>query len=109
MTRLFGLVLALVNARDGILLVDEVDSGLHYTVYPALWRLIFQVAADLNVQVFATTHSWDCIEGFQQAAQQVDDEAGMLIRLERRQGHIVPILFDTSRLSIATRQEIEVR
>jgi predicted ATPase len=109
MTRLFGIVLALVNAQDGLLLIDEVDSGLHYTVYPALWRLIFQIAAQLNVQVFATTHSWDCIAGFQQAAQDAENEDGMLIRLERRQEHIVPILFDTSRLSIATRQEIEVR
>jgi len=109
MTRLFGIVLALVNAQDGLLLIDEVDSGLHYTVYPALWRLVFKIAAHLNVQVFATTHSWDCIEGFQQAAQDAENEEGMLIRLERRQEHIVPILFDTSRLSIATRQEIEVR
>lgn len=109
MARLFGIVLALVNAQDGFLLVDEVDSGLHYTVYPALWRLVFRTAARLNVQVFATTHSWDCIEGFQQASQGVENEEGMLVRLERRQGHIVPILFDTSRLSIATRQEIEVR
>lgn len=109
MTRLFGIVLALVNAQDGLLLVDEVDSGLHYTVHPALWRLVFKIAVHLNVQVFATTHSWDCIEGFQQAAQEVENGEGMLIRLERRQGHIVPISFDTSRLSIATRQEIEVR
>jgi len=109
MTRLFGIVLALVNAQDGLLLVDEVDSGLHYTVYPALWRLVFKIAAHLNVQVFATTHSWDCIEGFQQSAQDVENKDGMLIRLERRQEHIVPILFDTSRLGIVTRQEIEIR
>ena len=109
MTRLFGIVLALVNAQDGLLLVDEVDSGLHYTVHPALWRLVFKIAARLNVQVFATTHSWDCVKGFQQAAQEVGNEEGMLVRLERRQEHIVPILFDTSRLSIATRQELEVR
>jgi hypothetical protein len=109
MTRLFGIVLALVNAQGGLLLIDEVDSGLHYTVHPALWRLVFEIAAHLNVQVFATTHSWDCIEGFQQAAQDAESEDEMLIRLERRQEHIVPILFDTSRLGIATRQEIEVR
>ena len=109
MTRLFGIVLALVNAQDGLLLVDEVDSGLHYTVHPALWRLVFKIAARLNVQVFATTHSWDCVKGFQQAAQEGGNEEGMLVRLERRQEHIVPILFDTSRLSIATRQELEVR
>ncbi len=109
MSRLFGIVLALVNARDGFLLIDEVDSGLHYTVHSNLWRLIFQVAARLNVQVFATTHSWDCIEGFQQVAQETETVGGMLIRLEMRQGHSVPILFDEERLGIATRQDIEVR
>ncbi|MCD4738014.1 MAG: ATP-binding protein [Anaerolineae bacterium] len=109
MLRLFGIVLALVNAQNGLLLIDEVDSGLHYTVYSALWQLVFKIAARLNVQVFATTHSWDCIAGFQQAAQEMADEEGMLIRLERRQGHIVPILFDKERMTIATRQQLEVR
>ena len=107
MNRLFGIVLALVNARDGLLLIDEIDSGLHYTVHKDLWDLVFEVAARLKVQVFATTHSWDCVEGFQQSAEK-HQESGMLIRLENRQGHIVPILFDRERLGIATRQDIKV-
>jgi hypothetical protein len=106
--RIFGILLALVNAQNGLLLIDEVDSGLHYTVHSNLWQLIFAVAERLNVQVFATTHSWDCIEGFQQNLLEMPDK-GMLIRLENRQGHIVPILFDGARLGIATRQDIEVR
>jgi len=57
MNRLFGLVLALVNSKDGILLIDEVESGLHYSVQPDVWRLIFETARRLNVQFFATTHS----------------------------------------------------
>lgn len=106
--RLFGILLALVNARNGLLLIDEVDSGLHCTVHADLWRLIFEVAERLNVQVFATTHSWDCIKGFQQNLLDKPDK-GMLIRLENRRGYIVPILFDGARLGIATRQDIEVR
>src|SRR5690606_12575313 len=45
--RLFGLMLALVNARDGVLLVDEIENGLHYTVLPSLWRLILATAEEL--------------------------------------------------------------
>lgn len=70
MNRLFGIALALVNAEDGLLLIDEFESGLHYSVQPELWKLIFLVAERLNVQVVATTHSWDCIEAFQKATQQ---------------------------------------
>jgi hypothetical protein len=60
--RMLGLALALVRAGDGILLVDEIDTGLHFTVMANLWRLIYKTAKRLNVQVFATTHSRDCYE-----------------------------------------------
>jgi hypothetical protein len=109
LNRLFGIALALVNAKDGLLLIDEVESGLHYSVHTELWRFIFQVADRLNVQVFATTHSWDCIEGFQKSTQEEEHRDGMLIRLENRKGEIIPILFDEHRLGIATREDIEVR
>jgi len=76
--------------------------------HPNMWRLIFQMARRLNVQVFATTHSWDCIEAFQEAAQE-DEFAGMLIRLQDRDGQITPTLFDERELSIVTRRQLEVR
>ncbi len=112
MNRLFSIALALVNAQDGILLIDEIDSGLHYSVQPEMWRLIFRVAHRLNVQVFATTHSWDCIEAFQEANQETQGEDGLLISLRRKKGepgHVVAALFDTSDLAIVTREDIEVR
>lgn len=109
MNRLFGLALALVNSKDGILLIDEIESGLHYSVQPDVWRLIFETARRLNVQVFATTHSWDCIEAFQKAAEENKQEEGILIRLDEKQGKIVATEFDERRLGIATREEIEVR
>ena len=109
MNRMFGIALALVNAKDGMLLIDEVDTGLHYSVLPDLWKLIFEVAHRLNVQVFATSHSWDCIQAFQQAAEANKDEEGMLIRLENRDGEVVPVMFDERKLNIAAREQIEVR
>lgn len=109
MNRLLGIALALANSANGMLLIDEIESGLHYSIQPNVWRLIFQTARTLNVQVFATTHSWDCIEAFQQASAEDQNEEAMLIRLENKQGEIVPTLFDERRLSIATREQIEVR
>ena len=112
MNRLFGIALALVNTRDGMLLIDEIENGLHYSVQSDVWRLIFEMAHRLNVQVFATTHSWECIEAFQQAAHDHAQEEGMLISLRRKDEEpeeIVVVLFDERRLSIATREQIEVR
>jgi hypothetical protein len=109
MSRLFGLALALVNARDGILLIDEVESGLHYSILPDVFKLIFRVAKQSKIQVFATTHSWEAIEAFQQAAKEDNGEESMLIRLQNRKSRVIPTLFDEQALSIATREQIEVR
>lgn len=109
MQRLFGIALALVNARNGILLVDEIENGLHYSAQLDVWRLINRLASRLNVQVFATTHSWDCIEAFQKAAQEDTQNEGVLIRLESKKGKIIATMFDEQELGIATREQIEVR
>lgn len=112
MNRLLGISLALASARNGILLIDEIESGLHYSVQPDLWRLIFRVANWLNVQVFATTHSWDNIASFQQAAQEDDESEGMLISLRRKEGEperVTAVLFDEQELAMVTRENIEVR
>ena len=61
--RLLALALSFVGSRDGFLLIDEIDTGLHWTVMQDLWRLVVEAAHRSNVQVFATTHSYDCIRG----------------------------------------------
>lgn len=58
--RLLSLALSLIRAEHGVLLVDEIDTGLHYTVMEDMWRLVYLTARRLGVQIFATTHSSDC-------------------------------------------------
>lgn len=108
MTRVFGIVLALVNCQNGMLLIDEFENGLHYTIQFELWKLIFKVAEELGIQVFATTHSNDCINAFQEAAKE-SDEDGLLIRLEKRNEQTIPVLIDEEKLEIVARRNIEVR
>jgi AAA15 family ATPase/GTPase len=109
MNRMFGVALALANVKNGMLLIDEIESGLHYSVQSDMWRLVFEMAHRLNVQAFATTHSWDCITAFQQAAREDVHEEGLLIRLERRNDDVRATLFDEEDLTIVTREQIEVR
>jgi energy-coupling factor transporter ATP-binding protein EcfA2 len=106
--RLFGVALSLVNAKDGLLLIDEFENGLHHTVQTDAWRTIFRLASQLDIQVMATSHSWDAIDAFQTAARESPEE-GVLIRLSRRDGEVVPTMFREDELAIATRERIEVR
>lgn len=109
MTRLLSLSLALSSCREGVLFVDEIECGLHYSVLPDVWKLIFKTAEDLNVQVFATTHSKDCIEAFTQAAIDDEESDGMLIRLENKDGAIRAVNFNEDELETVERRNIEVR
>jgi AAA15 family ATPase/GTPase len=108
--RLFGMALSLVESSNGVCLIDEIENGLHYSVQYELWKLIFNIARRSNVQVFATTHSWGCIEAFQEAASEDGDPgSGVLIRLQNKSGNVVSTVFDEQRLGIVTREGIEVR
>ena len=63
MRRLLALSLSLIRSGNGVLLVDEIDTGLHYSIMGDMWRLVTEAARRSNVQVFATTHSSDCVRG----------------------------------------------
>ncbi len=63
MRRLLALSLSLVRTAGGFLLIDEIDTGLHWTIMEEMWNLVIDAAVAASIQVFATTHSLDCIVG----------------------------------------------
>ena len=107
--RLFGVALALANSRDGFLLIDEAENGIHHSVQRDYWRMVLQAAHENNVQVLATTHSSDCIRGFAEAAEELEDTEGVLVRLSRRDEHLRAVEYPEEELVIAAEQGIEVR
>ncbi len=110
MNRILTIILALVNSDNGFLLIDEFENGLHYTVQKQLWNVIFNLAKKLNVQVFITTHSEDCISGFENILNSPNNSLeGKLIRLDNINGVIKQVEFNAHELKIATNQNIETR
>ncbi len=97
MRRLMSLATALAFTKDGCLFVDEIDTGLHYSVMADMWNLVVTKAAASNIQVFATTHSWDCIEGISLLCQQ-NPELTKLVsvhKIDRALPHSVPFSGDS--------------
>ena len=107
--RLFGVALALANSRDGFLLIDEAENGIHHSVQPDLWRMVLQAAHDNNVQVIATTHSYDCVRGFAEAMADCEGIEGALVRLEREEGRLRAVEYSERNLRAAAESHIEVR
>ncbi len=114
MLRLLQLVLKMFPARGGLLLIDEFENGLHYSVQKQVWDLVFELAERLDIQVFATTHSWDCIQTFARAALDRQDIEGVLFRVGKSarksdSGKTIATVFDEDRLYQITEADIEVR
>ena len=107
MNRLCSIVLALCNVREGLLLVDEIENGLHYSVLPDVWRAIASAATDLNVQVFATTHSHECVEAAYEAG--MPEETFLYHRLDRVEHDIECQSYSKRGLDIAIQTGNEVR
>ena len=107
--RLLGVAVALANSRDGFLLIDEAENGIHHALQRDFWRMVLQTAQDNNVQVLATTHGWDCVRGFAQAATELDAVEGVLVRLERKGDSIHAVEYPEDELIIAAQDGIEVR
>jgi AAA domain, putative AbiEii toxin, Type IV TA system len=107
--RMLGLTLAIVNARNGVLLVDEIDTGLHFSAMSDMWKLIWETAKRLNVQVFATTHNSDCWTSLAAiASNESPSEEGITIqRIEK--GKPNSIVFTERQVVIAAERGIEVR
>jgi AAA15 family ATPase/GTPase len=106
--RILYIVLSMVNAQDGYLLIDEFENGLHYSVQKKIWKIIFSLAERLNVQVFVTTHSSDCIEAFGSQWDGDKDKATMhRIDYKNKKHSVMP--YDLSDLDDALSTNTEVR
>jgi len=107
MRHLLAIALCLANAENGYLLIDELASGLHWSVMHNVWRMIFETAAQRGIQVFATTHSRDVITSFYDVWAD-HASAGAFVRIgQRAQKHnITPYALDELRDALETDTEM---
>lgn len=109
MSRLLSIALAIANAQDGILLVDEIENGLYYGVMVNVWKAIAVFARQFNVQLFATTHSEECIRSAHQAFTEDNMYDFHLHRLERIKHTIRAVTYEKETLGAALEAGLEVR
>jgi len=106
---LLALVLNLLSARGGFLLVDEIDTGLHYSVMVDMWRLLVETAKRLDVQVFATTHSLDCVRALARLRNRYPETAAEVTVHRVEKNSPKTVVYDTDEIVIAAEGHIEVR
>ncbi|MCX6074377.1 MAG: AAA family ATPase [Campylobacterales bacterium] len=107
---LVSIVTSLFQCENSYLFIDELDNGIHYTQLDELWEIILKVSKEQNVQVFATTHSKECIESYARVAKKLEDEEVTYIRMSRlKDGSLHAGVRDYNMLQYVIDDEHEVR
>jgi AAA15 family ATPase/GTPase len=109
MVRLASLVLAIWQARNGFVLVDEIENGLHHTILSKVWQAIRKTAQEFNTQIFATTHSLECIKAAHNTFIEYKNYNFRLHRLERTKKAIRSVTYTPETLEAAIETGLEVR
>jgi predicted ATPase len=110
--RILQLAIALVSARSSLLLIDELEAGLHHTLLETLWEKIFHYARLWDIQVFVTTHSQDVVRKFTYTVEQGDNrEHAAFFRLQenRKSKTIEAVSYDAEQLELVLETKLEVR
>lgn len=107
--RMLGLALNVVHASNGILLIDEIDTGLHHTVMQDMWKFLYSAAKRYDVQVFATTHSRDCYQSLAVICDDPDSEDGDVTMQRVERGRDDAVAYSERAIIAAAKHDIEAR
>jgi AAA15 family ATPase/GTPase len=111
MFRILAIILAISDTKNGIVLIDEIENGFHYSSQGILWDAIFKSAEEFNVQIFATTHSIECVRAFSASYSRLEKDKDIirLYRVERKDDDFKKVSYDHKTLEASLDSDWEVR
>jgi hypothetical protein len=107
--RILSMVLSVMSCQNGCVLIDEIENGVYHTAHRPVWRALIEAARAANVQIFATTHSQECMASAHAAAKECLQHDLSVYRLERADGDIRAVSLPYESLDTALEQGWEVR
>ena len=105
--KLLNICLAIIERKNGLLLIDEVETGLHYSMYKKLWSIIDKLSEDSKCQIVATTHSYELISAVKDGIERTSDFS--YFRIGQRKNGIGSFRYSYEMLTDALSSEMEVR
>ncbi len=107
--RLVTILADIIGDTPQVLLIDEIENGLHHSVHKQVWTGLAETAALLNVQIFATTHSDECLHAAHQAFVERSEYDLGVIQLFRVESGVQGRVLDQKHIEAALAGDIELR
>lgn len=83
--KLLSVILGIGNSPKGVVLIDQIEDGFYYSRMPSIWRTLYRFAQNNGAQIFATTHSIECLNALKEAMQGNEDDFS-LIHAQKKNG-----------------------
>lgn len=111
MRRVLAFISTVSAMKNGVVLLDEIENGLHYSSLSVLWKTLFAACKEYNVQLVATTHSYECIESFSKTYEQIEPQGDdiRLFRIDREDDKHNVVTFNAELLNAGIEKDFEVR
>ena len=94
-----SIIASLYASKDKYLFIDEIENGIHYTNLDKLWEIILTISKEQNVQVFATTHSKECIESYARVSKRLEETDITFISLyKNKENNLKSITLDYQKI-----------
>lgn len=107
--KILSLLASISAAKDGVLLIDELENGLHYSSMDTLWRALIKSAEANDVQIVATTHSYECMASFRRSLSDTVLDKTAVIRIERNDDMHSAVTMNDKELQIMLDNDWEIR
>jgi len=107
--RLATILADIIGEKTDVLLIDEIENGLHHSVQKQIWSGLAEVARELKVQIFATTHSGECLAAAHKAFLECESYDLGVIQLFRAEEGVQGRLLDKAHIEAAIDADIELR
>ena len=107
LNRVLGFALLMSEASGGMLLIDEIENGLHHSVQKEVFSYLQSLANTFDVQIFATTHSQECVIAAHEAFREYQEFA--FYRLDRLDTEVRAVPFDSEMLDTSIEYGMEIR
>lgn len=106
--KLLGIIAVVIHSPNRLILIDEIENGLHYSILPAVWKALGQAAREYNAQIVATTHSYECLRAAHEGLSEMPEDF-RYIRLDRKDDEISAKLSNHEMVGAALKTNLEIR
>jgi ABC-type transport system involved in cytochrome c biogenesis ATPase subunit len=83
MNKFLTIIVTIASNPGGVVLIDEVESGFYYEHMASMLRSVLDLAETQNVQIIATTHSYEMLKAIAEVTEGEREESFSLLRAER--------------------------